>query len=255
MGPTEGLELSIVIPAYNESRRIGATLDAALAYLAGSHTRGEVIVVDDGSRDETAALVARYAETHPAVRLLRNGCNRGKGYTVRHGVLEARGEVVLFCDADGSTPMGEASKLLAVIEAGGAEAAIGSRALPKSDLARPQPWFRRAMGWGFRNLVRLLVVRGFRDTQCGFKAFRRESAREVFRRQTLDGFAFDVEILFIARRLGYRVVEVPVRWLDSRDSRVRPGRDAARMLLDLFRIRWRALSGRYGRPPREGASA
>jgi dolichyl-phosphate beta-glucosyltransferase len=239
-------ELSIVIPAYNESRRIGATLEAAVAYLADSHTSGEIVVVDDGSRDDTAALVARYAESHPMVRLLRNDRNRGKGYTVRHGVLEARGDAVLFCDADGSTPMAEASKLLAVLEAGQADLAIGSRALPKSELARPQPWYRRAMGWGFRNLVRLIAIRGFRDTQCGFKAFRRDVAQAVFRRQTLDGFAFDVEVLFIARRLGYRVVEVPVRWLDSPDSRVRAGRDSARMLLDLFRIRVRALKGAYG---------
>jgi len=246
-------DLSVVIPAYNESPRIGATLDAALAYFEQSHTRGEVLAVDDGSRDGTAEAVARYAETHPAVRLLRNGSNRGKGYTVRHGVLEARGAVVLFCDADGSTPMTEASKLLAAIEADAADIAIGSRALPGSDLARPQPGFRRAMGWAFRNLVRAIVLRGFRDTQCGFKAFRREAAHDVFRRQTLDGFAFDVEVLFIARRRGCRVVEVPVRWLDDRDSRVRPGRDSARMLADLLRIRWRALRGVYerdGRPKR-----
>jgi len=241
------LELSIVIPAYNEAGRIGPTLDAACTYLAEAGLSGEVIVVDDGSSDDTAAVVARLAESRPAVRLVRNGRNRGKGYTVRHGVLEARGAVVLFADADGSTPMAEASKLLAALGPGKADGAIGSRALAGSDLARPQPWFRRAMGWVFRNLVRGIVLRGFADTQCGFKAFRREAAHDVFRRQRLDGFAFDVEVLFIARRRGYRVVEVPVRWLDDRDSRVRPGRDSARMLADLVRIRWRALTGAYER--------
>jgi glycosyltransferase involved in cell wall biosynthesis len=239
------VKLSFVIPAYNESRRIGPTLEAAVAYLAGAGMEGEVVVVDDGSQDDTAAVVARFAASHPQVRPLRNGRNHGKGYTVRRGALEAQGEVVLFSDADGSTPVGEASKLLAALEEGGADVAIGSRALPDSDLALPQPWPRRLMGWAFRNLVRLIVLRGFRDTQCGFKAFRREAAREIFRRQTLEGFAFDVELLFIARRLGYRVAEVPVRWLDSTESRVRLGHHGLRMLMDLFRIRYRALRGAY----------
>ncbi len=248
------LDLSIVIPAYNESRRIGPTLDAACSYLAGAGLRGEILVVDDGSSDDTAGVVARLAESRPTLKLLSNGRNRGKGYTVRHGVLEARGAVVLFADADGSTPMGEAAKLLAALGPGQADGAIGSRSLAGSDLARPQPWHRRAMGWAFRNLVRALAVRGFRDTQCGFKAFRREAAQDVFRRQTLDRFAFDVEVLFIARRRGYRVVEVPVRWLNDPDSRVRPGRDSAHMLADLVRIRWRALRGAYERESVENKS-
>jgi dolichyl-phosphate beta-glucosyltransferase len=266
-------ELSIVIPAFNESRHLGATLDAALAYLAERACGGEVIVVDDGSTDSTADVVRAYEaacggtrdededaraggcvhstldtrHSSPAacVRLLCNCSNRGKGYSVRRGVLEARGNVVLFSDADESTPLTEASKLLAALGPGGADVAIGSRELPGSDLARPQPWRRRAMGWVFRQLVRLIVVGGFRDTQCGFKAFRREAAREVFRRQTLDGFAFDVELLLLARRLGYRVVEVPVRWLDSPHSSVRLGRDGLRMVCDLFRIRFRAWRGAY----------
>jgi dolichyl-phosphate beta-glucosyltransferase len=237
--------LSLVIPAYNERGRIGSTLEAAAAYFAEEGIDGELVVVDDGSGDGTADLVGRYAQTHPAVRLLRNDRNHGKGYTVRRGMLDAQGAVVLFCDADGSTPMGEATKLLGLIESGQADVAIGSRELPESDLARPQPWHRRAMGWVFRQLVRMIAVRGFRDTQCGFKAFRREAAQEIFRRQTLERFAFDVELLVIAHRLGYRVVEVPVRWLDNPDSRVRPGVDSMRMLLDLFRIRLRALRGGY----------
>ena len=239
-------ELSIVIPAYNESADIEATMGAAVACLRELGVDGEVLVVDDGSSDDTAALVARFAEAHPMVRLVRNERNRGKGYSVRRGVLEAKGEWILFADADESTPFSEAGKLLAALRSGAADVAIGSRALPDSDVARPQPWPRRLMGWVFRNLVRLLVMRGLRDTQCGFKAFRRGAAREVFPRQTLDGFAFDVEVLFIARRLGYRVAEVPVRWLDSHDSRVHPLRDPARMFADLLRIRFRALRGVYG---------
>jgi dolichyl-phosphate beta-glucosyltransferase len=235
--------LSIVIPAYNESGRLPATLDAALATLASRGPEGplgEIIVVDDGSTDSTADLVAAYAASHPVVRLLRNETNRGKGYSVRRGMLEARGRFVLFTDADASAPLPEASKLLAVLETGAADVAIGSRELPDSDLARPQPRHRRVMGWLFRQLVRLLVVRGFRDTQCGLKAFTREAAQAIFRRQTLDGFAFDVEAIFLARRLGYRVAEVPVRWLDSGESRVRPLRDGLRMVCDLVRIRLRA---------------
>ena len=239
------MQLSIIIPAYNESADIETAMEAAEAYLRDSGLRGEVIVVDDGSRDDTAELVARYAETHPAVRLLRNDRNRGKGHSVRHGALEARGEVILFSDADRSTPFSEAPKLLAAMRSGGADVAIGSRALPESRIERPQPWLRRVMGWVFRGLVRLIVLRGLRDTQCGFKAFRAAAAREVFRRQTLEGFAFDVEVLFIARKLGYHIAEVPVLWRDSHDSRVHPVRDPVRMFLDLLRIRLRALRGAY----------
>ncbi len=242
---SETLGISVVIPAYNEAGRIASTVEAAVEFVRGEGG-GEVIVVDDGSRDETAALVDNFRRDHPEVKLLRNERNRGKGYSVRRGMLEARGSLRLFCDADGSTPLREARKLFARLEGGEADVAIGSREMPDSDVARPQPRYRRVMGWVFRKLVAALVVRGFRDTQCGFKAFRAEAARDVFRRLRLDGFAFDVEAIFVARRLGYRVVEVGVRWLDSGQSRVRPVRDALRMLRDLFRIRLNALRGRYG---------
>lgn len=244
MEPSRPL-LSVIIPAYNEAADIEATLEATHAYLSHSGLAGEIIVVDDGSTDATGQLAAEYARRHPTVRVLRNERNRGKGYSVRRGVLEARGEIVVFTDADASTPLTEMAKLLDAIRIGGADGAIGSRALPESQVERPQPWYRRAMGWVFRQLVRLLVLPGFRDTQCGFKAFKAEMAREVFRRQTLSGFAFDVEVLFIASKLGYHIKEVPVRWLDSHDSRVRPVRDSARMFLDLLRIRLRAARGVY----------
>ena len=245
-----GPDISYVIPAYNESARLGATLDAILDYLREAGLRGEIIVIDDGSTDSTADVVSGYAATHPQVRLLRNAVNRGKGHSVRRGALAADGQVVLFCDADGSTPVSETAKVLAPLDAGEADVAIASRELPGSRLERPQPWRRRFIGGVFRWLVRLIAIGGYRDTQCGFKAFRRDAAQAIFSRQTLDGFAFDVELLFIARRLGCRVAEVPVRWLDSQDSRVDPLRDSLRMLRDLFRIRLRALAGAYraGKP-------
>ena len=247
--PTSDLQISYVVPAYNEQGRIAPTLDAALQHLRDTGMAGEIIVVDDGSTDGTADLVADYAATHPRVRLLRNDANRGKGYSVRRGALDAEGEVVLFTDADGSTPMSETPKLLAPIAAGEADVAIGSRELPGSQLERPQPRYRRFIGGACRWLVRLIAIGGFRDTQCGFKAFRRDVAQEVFSRQTLDGFAFDVELLVIARRLGYRILEVPVRWLDSSYSRVSPLADSARMLRDLFRIRLQARRGIYDPKP------
>ncbi len=259
------LALSIVIPAYNESRRLRSTLDAALEYLAERPSvstasgkpagQAEVVVVDDGSTDTTADLVKEYAATHSAVRLLRNRINRGKGYSVRRGILDARGRLILFSDADASAPFSEATRLLAPLEAGEADVAIGSRELPDSELARPQPWHRRAMGWLFRQIVRAVAVRGFRDTQCGFKALRREAVREICLRQTLDGFAFDVEILFIAQQLGYRVVEVPIRWLDSEESRVRPTRHGPQMLLDLARVRLQGWRGAYPPLRKDGQTA
>jgi len=170
-----------VIPAFNEADGIVSTLEAAVAFLREEAIEGEVIVVDDGSRDETAALVDNFRRDHPEVKLLRNERNRGKGYSVRRGMLEARGSLRLFCDADGSSPLREARKLFARLEGGEADVAIGSREMPDSDVARPQPRYRRVMGWVFRKLVAALVVRGFRDTQCGFKAFRAEAARDVFR--------------------------------------------------------------------------
>ena len=239
---------SIVIPAYNEERRLAAALDQVLAHARERGWEAEVLVVNDGSRDGTAALAAEYAARHPGVRLLENPGNRGKGYSVRHGMLEARGEWLLFTDADLSAPIAEAEKLFAALGAG-AEVAIGSRWLASETQTLRQPLYRQFFGRVFNLLLRLLLGLRFRDTQCGFKAFSRRAARELFPRQRIERWAFDPELLYLARRLGFRVEEVPVEWAHDRRSTISPLRDGLRMGWDLLRIRWYALSGKYSTAP------
>lgn len=239
---------SIVIPAYNEERRLGATLDKVLAYLAGRGWEAEVLVVNDGSRDATSELVRAYAQRHAAVRLLENPGNRGKGYAVRHGMLEARGEFLLFTDADLSAPIAEAAKLLAALRAG-AEVAVGSRWLESRLQTERQPAYRQFFGRVYNLLLRLLLGLRFKDTQCGFKAFTRRAAREIFSRQRIERWAFDAEVLYLARRLRLEAREVPVEWAHDPRSTISPLRDAPRMAWDLLRIRWNALAGKYSAHP------
>ena len=223
-------------------RNFLSSLDATVAYLAGKPFVSEVIVVDDGSRDRTAEAAGAALAGRVPSRVIRSEDNRGKGASVKEGVLAASGEVILFSDADLSTPIGELDKLLAALRAG-ADVAVGSRALPGSDVRVRQRRPRELMGKIFNGLVRRLVLKGYRDTQCGFKAFRRAAAKELFSRLQTAGFAFDVEVLVLCRELGYCVVEVPVVWLDSRPSRVRLFTGSVGMLFDLRRIR-RAARGR-----------
>lgn len=241
------LDLSIVIPAYNEEFRLPKTLEAIFAWLGSRPSAEEVIVVDDGSTDRTREIVAALQEKHPSLRLVPNGQNRGKGYSVRHGMLEARGEITLFSDADLSTPIEEADKLLAAMRDGGYDAAIGSRAMDRSLIEVHQSAGREQAGILFNRLVRWIVGIEFSDTQCGFKAFRRERCRIIFEQQRVDRFGFDPEILFLAKRHGLGVAEVPVRWRHDSATKVNVVADGIEMFVELLGIRWNALRGCYPR--------
>jgi len=233
--------LSIVVPAYNEARRIRDTLEKLCHFKDLKPYSIELIVVDDGSRDQTVEIVSEFSGT----RLVRNDRNHGKGFTVRHGVLEACGEFVLFTDADLSAPIEEADKLLSALQSSGAEAAIGSRALERELIGIHQPWFRDMGGRFFNLLVKAFTGLKLHDTQCGFKLFRRSATRRAFERMSVEGFGFDPELLFLIERGGGRVVEVPVRWNDNPATKVRFFRDSTRMVLDLVTIRWRSIFGKY----------
>lgn len=228
--------LSIVIPAYNESRRLSSSLERIFAYCDRRGEPFEVIVVDDGSTDGTAEAVRARFGQRPALRVLSYAENRGKGYAVRHGLRNARGDLVLFTDADLSTPIEDLEKLEAAIGEG-ADIAIGTRAHPESRIEQRQPLYRDRAGKLFNALVRLLLLPGMRDTQCGFKLFRRERILGLLDQMRIDRFAFDVELLYLARRAGLKIREVPVVWANEPDSRVRLSHAAA-AFVDLLRIRW-----------------
>ncbi|MGH9559285.1 MAG: dolichyl-phosphate beta-glucosyltransferase [Bryobacteraceae bacterium] len=237
--------VSVVIPAYNEQARLAATLDAVVAYLRRKNFAfAEIVVVDDGSRDGTAALVDRWRADHACIRLLRNPGNRGKGYTVRHGALDAKGDWILTTDADLSAPIEELDKLMDAAARTGAQVAIGSRALDRSLVGVHQSAFRELSGRAFNLMMRLITGLPFRDTQCGFKLFERSAARKIFSLQRLDGFSFDVEDLVIARKLGIKAVEVPVVWNNVEGTKVGAASGIASFGA-LIGIRWRALSGKY----------
>jgi len=228
--------LSVVIPTYNKELRIAAALETVAGYLAGKPFASEIVVVDDGSSDRTTEAARRALEGRVASKVIRREYNLGKGASVKEGVLAASGEVILFSDDDLSTPIEELDGLLAVLEAG-ADVAIGSRALAASEIRLRQRRPREWMGKAFNLLVRLLVLKGYPDTQCGFKAFRRKAALEIFSRLQTAGFGFDVEVLVLCRELGYRVAQVPVVWSDSRPSRLKIFKGSWGMLKDLRRIR------------------
>jgi glycosyltransferase involved in cell wall biosynthesis len=239
-------QYSIVIPAYNERARILGALEAIAGCISERAWSAEVIVVDDGSRDQTAALVRAFAVKVPEVRLLQNPGNRGKGYSVRHGILQALGEVVMFTDADLSAPIEEAEGLFAAI-AGGADIAIGSRWLERTRQTIRQPLYRQFFGRCFNGVTRAVMGLPYADTQCGFKAFTRAAAQTIFQLQTIERWGFDPEILFIALKRGYRIAEVPVSWAHDERTRMSYLKDGMRMLEDIAIVRWNALLGRYSK--------
>jgi dolichyl-phosphate beta-glucosyltransferase len=235
---------SIVIPAYNESARLGATLEKVLAYVHTQAWDAEVIVVNDGSRDNTADIVLSFAKKDPMLRLIENPGNRGKGYSVRHGMLNARGQIVLFTDADLSSPIEEAPKLFAALEAG-ADIAIGSRWLRAETQTQRQPLHRQLFGRIFNLALRLTLGLKFKDTQCGFKAFKQPAVEAIFPLQKIERWGFDPEILFLARKLKFKVSEVSVAWAHREGTSINPLVDGSRMVMEMLRIRWYDLTGKY----------
>ena len=242
---TSALELSVIVPSFNEEARLPHSLDLIAAYLNSANRSTEVLVVDDGSNDRTAEVAASFTERIANLRVLKNGENRGKGYSVRHGMQEARGEYVLFTDADLSAPIEEADKLLSALQQ--FDIAIGSRALNRDLIDVHESHFREFAGIIFNRIVRIVLWLPFVDTQCGFKAFRRERCRIIFEQQRIERFGFDPELLYLARHHGLKATEIPVRWSHSPATKINMMRDSIQMFVDVFTVRWNSLLGRYRR--------
>lgn len=238
---------SIVIPAYNERSRIGGTLEQVLDHLKEQKWAAEIVVVNDGSRDDTAKLVGEFAEEHPQVRLIENPGNQGKGYAVRNGMLNARGQVLLFTDADLSSPISEATKLFAALDKG-ADVAIGSRWMDPSLQFQRQSIKRQIMSRAFNMFTRTVLTFPYHDTQCGFKAFTRRAAEKIFPMQRVNRWGFDAEIIYLAHHLKFEVAEVPVAWGHDERSKIHPWRDGFYMGIDTLKVRWYSLSGGYHQP-------
>lgn len=239
---------SIVIPAYNESARLGATLEKVLTFVHAQGWSAEVIVVNDGSRDTTAEIVRAFTAKDPIVRLVENPGNRGKGYSVRNGMLHAKGKIVLFSDADLSSPIEEATKLFRALAAG-ADIAIGSRWLRAETQTQRQPLHRQIFGRIFNLLLRITLGLKFKDTQCGFKAFKQAAVHAIFPNQKIERWGFDPEVLFLARTAGFKVSEVPVLWGHSGGTRIHPIIDGSKMFIEMLRIRWYSVTGKYDAEP------
>lgn len=238
---------SFIIPAYNESERLAVSLPKVLDYVSQRQLPSEIIVVNDGSSDDTADVVRRFMALHPDVRLVENPGNRGKGYSVRNGMLQAQGDVMLFTDADLSSPIHEAGKLFTAIEQG-ADVAIGSRWLDAELQTERQPWHRQLYGRLFNFALRVVLGLHYRDTQCGFKAFTRSAAHTIFTRQRVERWGFDPELLFLANKFKLRTVEIPVEWAHDHRSKISPLRDGLKMGIEMLAARWNDMRGLYKSP-------
>lgn len=242
--------LSIVIPAYNEERRLSRTLEGTFDYLDSQQFESEVIVVNDGSKDLTTQKVLEFAKPDAdRLRLIENPGNRGKGYSVRNGVLAARGEVIIFYDADLATPTSEIIKITSPIAEGKYDVVFGSRAIDRSLIGAHQSFLRENIGRAGNWVQYLLTGLPFRDTQCGFKAFSRQAAQSIFPLQRIDGYGFDPEILFIAKKQGWRLLEIPVRWNHVEGSKLNPIGSPIKVLFEVMTIRWNDLTGKYESSP------
>ncbi len=238
----EKVFLSIVIPAYNEENRLPKTLPKVVEYVEAQPYTAEVLVVDDGSTDRTAEIVEAFAAEHPVVRLVR-ARHGGKGHAVRTGMLQARGEYAFLCDADLAMPITELPKFLPP-QQDSYHVAIGSREA-EGAVRYNEPAYRHVMGRVFNWLVKVMAVPGYEDTQCGFKCFHASAIEDLFTHQTIDGFSFDVEVLYIARKRGYRIIEVPIQWYYQPESKVHPVKDTIRMFRDMLRVRRNDRNGVY----------
>ena len=236
--------ISVIIPAYNEESRILQTINQIGKYLKEHFKNYEIIVINDGSIDRTASLLAEACTRFAETKILQNDKNVGKGYSVKKGVLFSMSSAILICDADLSTPIEEIEKLIPWFN-NGFDIVIGSRRLKDSEIVIRQPWYREKMGCIFNILVRGLTISGIKDTQCGFKLFNAEIARKIFNKSRINGFSYDVEILFISMLNGFKIKEVPVRWSHSPDSKIKLLKDSFKMLIDLFKIRFYYLCGTY----------
>jgi dolichyl-phosphate beta-glucosyltransferase len=241
------VELTVVVPAYNEEKRLPSMLEEAYSYLSSRRSTFEILVVDDGSKDGTASFVREFSAGKPEIRLLSYGGNRGKGFAVRYGMHSGVGERLIFSDADGSSPMPEIERLEKAMSEGAA-VAIGSRALLSEDTAVKARWYRKVPGRIFATLVNVVLLPGLKDTQCGFKMFTREAARFIFPRQTAERFSFDPELLYLARYGKFKIAEVPINWHNVDGSKVNMVADSAKMAVDTLRFRIRGLCGKYKRP-------
>lgn len=236
---------SIVIPAYNEAKRLPRALQPILAFIKAKSWDAEIIVVNDGSTDDTAGVARSYAEANPEVLLIDNPANKGKGQSIRDGVLLATRDIIIFADADNSTPIEDSQQLIAAIE-GGADIAIGSRWVDRDLQVQPQPWYRRLNGRLYNLLLRSILGLDYKDTQNGFKAFTRSAAKTIFPLQRISGWGFDAEVLYLAKKFGFTVREIPVEYTYyAEGSKIRPYRDGARMLFELLKVRWHASTGAY----------